>query len=96
MRVLHVISTLAKTSGGPTEVLYNLASYQRRAGLEVTVCTTNRGNPTSCTLDIDEIRSNLDAEIGLQCFTADFVPMLIAKGMRKWLRNKRMQNLRRG
>ena len=43
MRVLHVISSLDPKAGGPTAALLGLASAQVRAGLEVGVLATVRG-----------------------------------------------------
>lgn len=91
MKVLHIISTLAPTSGGTTNVVVNLANYQARAGLDVTVCTTDRGNPTSTVIDRAIVGTGLDAEVDLKVFPVEWGPLLYSRSMRRWLSN----NIRR-
>lgn len=87
MKVLHVISTLAPTSGGTTNVVVNLANYQARAGLDVTVCTTDRGNPTSTVIERAIVGTGLDAEVDLKVFSVEWGPLLYSRSMRRWLSN---------
>jgi len=85
MKVLHVISTLAPSSGGPTAALYGMANHQCRAGHDVTICTTNRGNPTSRVLNDIEIRAGLDKGVSLHSFETALVSILISRDLRNWL-----------
>lgn len=54
MRVLHVIPLLAAAHGGPTAALMGLTRAQRRAGLDVRVLSTFRGQDSS--READELR----------------------------------------
>jgi len=85
VKVLHVINSLDSSFGGPTTVLYGMANHQCRTGHDVTVCTTNRGNPTSRVLDDIEIRAGLDKGVSLHSFETDLVSILISRDLRNWL-----------
>lgn len=88
MRILHVISTLAPTSGGPTQVLKHLAIAQTRAGHEVTVCTTDRSHPAGETLEADYFGSFYPDSVALEVFPVTFAPLLISPMLGRWLRDE--------
>lgn len=46
MRVVHVIPSVARSDGGPAEVLRGIVPDLQRAGCEVRLVTTSKGNPT--------------------------------------------------
>ena len=85
MRVLHVVSTLAPTSGGPTEVLKQLPVVQARAGHRVTVCTTDRGNPPREKLSATYFNGLFPSDVALQVFPVDFSPLMVSVNMARWL-----------
>ncbi len=86
MRVLHVVSTLAPTSGGPTEVLKQLPVAQTLAGHRVTVCTTNRGNPPHEKLPAAYFNTLYPDDVALQVFSVGFTPLMFSVGLARWLR----------
>jgi len=86
MKILHVVSTLAKTSGGPTNVVYNLANYQARAGHEISICVSDRGNPTSTVIEADVLRSAFEPGVDFHAFPTEMPTLLVSFGMRRWLR----------
>lgn len=86
MRVLHVISTLAPSSGGPTLVLHDLASAQIQIGHEVAVVTTNRGNPVREALPDNFFRSFFPPEVELFVFPTLSASLLFSPEMGGWLR----------
>ncbi len=84
MKILHVISNLSPRSGGPTAALRALARYQVKAGLDITVCTTNSDGPAGGKINI-ELESTL-LDNGVKYLYFPFVsPILLASSMRKWL-----------
>lgn len=88
MRILHVISTLAPSSGGTTEVVKGLATAQAEAGHEITVCTTNSsGTHTEKTLSNSYIESLFPASVSLRIFPVLISPMLYSPAMGRWIRN---------
>ena len=56
MRVLHVIQAMSKKFGGPQTVLYDLAKYQVKNGLDVEIATTNVDTPSGGILDVSTNR----------------------------------------
>lgn len=89
MKILHAISNMDPVSGGPIRVLADLTRYQVLAGHQVTVCTSDRGNPTSKILGAGVIAPLLSG-VDLRCFAVDFAPMLVSRTMGRWIR----QNIR--
>lgn len=86
MSVLHIVSTLAPDSGGPTEVLIGLAREQSRRGLSVTVATTDRGNPVRRRLQREHFEGLYDRSVRLMVFPVRFSPMLWSPELGAWLR----------
>lgn len=86
MRILHAISTIAPSSGGPTNLLRELALAQFRYGHEVTVATTNRGNPVREVLPDSYLESFFPAEVTLRAFPTAYSPLLFSPRMGAWLR----------
>lgn len=86
MRILHVIPTLASSSGGTTFVLRDLSTAQARRGHEVTVCTTDRDNPERNILSGDYFRNFFSAEVILKVFRAVPEGALVSTSMARWLR----------
>jgi len=86
MRVLHVISTMAPSSGGTTTVVESLLAAQAHGGLEVTLCTTDRDNPPSKRLDATSVRDRLAPMIATHVFPAEMPSLLISRALRAWLR----------
>ena len=86
MRVLHVVSTLAPASGGPTRVVRDLAIAQGDAGHAVTVCTTNRGNPVGEVLSDEYFAAVCGGDVDLEVFSVDFAPLLYSRGLVRWFR----------
>lgn len=86
MRILHVVSTLAPASGGPTSVIRDLATAQANAGHAVTVCTTDRGNPVREKLPHEYFGRLYPAGVNLQVFPVQYAPLLFSSGMEQWLR----------
>ncbi len=87
LRILHVISTVAKASGGPTRVLSELVDAQKERGLCVSVCTSDRGNPASTHLSADEIAGVFSVGTEIHSFPVLFSPLLYSPTMAKWLRS---------
>lgn len=85
MRILHVISTLAPTSGGPTGVLAALTLAQAMTGLQVAVCCTDRGNPSKERLDPSRLRALLAPRVDLLAFATESPALLLSSSMRRWL-----------
>lgn len=88
MRILHVISTVAPSSGGPTRVLVDLVTAQAAAGHRITVCTTNRGNPVHEQLAPGYIQHLLDPCTELKVFPVIFTPLLVAPRLAKWIKDQ--------
>ncbi len=88
MRILHVISTVAPSSGGTTSVIASLTAEQVKAGHSVTICTTNRGNPTSEQLDDETIRNNFSSEVTFCVFPSGLHQILYSRSMALWLRKQ--------
>lgn len=86
MQILHVVSTLAPSSGGPTQVLKGLATAQAEMGHEVTVCTTDRGNPTREKLPSCHFQSLYPDQVTLNVFPVAYSPLLFAPILARWLR----------
>jgi len=86
VRILHVISTLAPASGGPTHVLRGLASAQADAGHEVTLCTTDRDNPVRHKLPTSYFETFCSDQVILKVFRVIYGPLLLSPGMAQWLR----------
>lgn len=86
MKILHVISTLAPTSGGPTAVVLSLASAQAECGNAVSICTTDRGNPSREILLVDDVRRLLPSDVSLHIFPVNLTSILYSGSMKTWLR----------
>lgn len=85
MRILHVISTLALSSGGPTRVICELSKKQVQLGLSVAICSTDRANPVSQKINVNRMRSMLGDAVNLHLFHAELPALLYSTGMRRWL-----------
>lgn len=85
MRILHVISTLAPSSGGPTFVVRDLAAAQIGQGHQVTICTTDRGNPVRERLPDTYFRTMVPAGVQVEKFPVVFAPLLLSPAMGRWL-----------
>ena len=85
MRILHVIPTLAPSSGGPTNVLRDLAAAQISRGHRVTVCTTDRGNPVHERLPETYFRSMAPSGVQIEAFPVIFAPLLLSTAAARWL-----------
>lgn len=85
MRILHIVSTLAPASGGPTTVIRDLATGQASAGHTVAVCTTDRGNPVRERLAREYFERFSSADVNLQVFPVQYAPLLFSSGMAQWL-----------
>lgn len=86
MRILHTISTLAPSSGGPTEVLKHLVWAQAAAGHVVTVCTTDRGNPVHERLTDSYFESVGGKSVTLKVFPVLYAPLLFSPALASWSR----------
>lgn len=86
MRILHVISTLAPSSGGPTRVLKDLVSAQALVGHLVTIATTDRGNPVQEKLPQEYFTDLHSRDIDLQIFPVAYAPLLFSPQLGSWLR----------
>ena len=86
MRILHVVSTLAPSSGGPTQVVRDLSAAQHQAGHAVTVCTTNRGNPVHVVLADEYFDTLSGTGVEVKAFGVDISPLLYSRGLVRWLR----------
>ncbi|MBK5940036.1 glycosyltransferase [Halochromatium roseum] len=85
MNILHVITTLAPRYGGPTTVLKALAQQQARAGLKVTICTTNADHPRG----VLDVQPNVPIEeegVTTWYFSVDFQPLVVSHTLRRWAR----------
>lgn len=85
MRILHVIPTLAPSSGGPTYVLRDLTAAQVDRGHEVTICTTDRGNPVQERLPASHFRSMAPTGVQIRTFPVVFAPLLLSTAAGRWL-----------
>lgn len=90
MRIVHVVSTLAPASGGPTSVIRDLATAQARVGHAVTVCTTDRGNPAREKLTPEYFGRLFPPGVNLHVFPVQCAPLLYSTGMARWLRGELM------
>lgn len=86
MRILHVISSMAPSSGGPTSVVASLLVAQAHSGLNVAVCTTNHDNPTSKRLEATFLHSILPPAVAVHPFPAEVTSLLISRALRAWLK----------
>ncbi len=77
-------------SGGPTRVLADLVRYQHDVGYALTICTTDRGNPTSRRINKSAFAPLLNAA-ELYCFPTEVPTLLVSGKMGAWLR----KNIRR-
>jgi len=84
MRILHVISNLSPRSGGPTTVVGALSKYQYRAGLRVTVCTTDWGVPLQASKSAEGYIEVTEDSVPIKYFSYSS-PLLISLRMAKWL-----------
>lgn len=85
MRILHVISTLAPASGGPTFVVRDLAATQIDRGHQVTICTTDRGNPVRERLPDAYFSTMAPTGVQIEKFPVVFAPLLLSPAMGRWL-----------
>lgn len=85
MRILHVISSLAPASGGPTQVLKDLVASQVGVGHEVTVCTTDRANPVQESLPGEHFDRFFPVDVNLRVFPVLYAPLLFSSDMARWL-----------
>lgn len=85
MRILHVISTLAPTSGGPTIVLGELARAQGAAGHNVVICTTDRSNPTTERLPCQYFECFDCDGVSLKVFPVLSSTLIFSLSMARWL-----------
>ncbi|WP_422126843.1 glycosyltransferase [Thioalkalivibrio sulfidiphilus] len=87
LRILHVISTLSPASGGPTQVLRELARAQASAGHRVSICTTDRDNPVQKRLPDSYFQEILSEHVELKAFRVEYAPLLVSLSMAQWLRH---------
>lgn len=87
MRILHVASTVAPASGGPTQVLRSLAIAQADVGHKVAICTTDRGNPVQEKLPSDHFETFCPKQISLNVFPVVYGPLLLSIALGRWLRD---------
>jgi glycosyltransferase involved in cell wall biosynthesis len=85
LRLLHVISTLAPSAGGPTRVLQDLAKAQVAAGHSVAICTTDRDYPVDRRLPIGYFTSAFPSPIQIHSFSVQYEPLLLSLPMARWL-----------
>ncbi len=85
MNILHVISTLSPRYGGPTTVLKALAKEQARAGLNVTICTTNADHPRGV-LDVSVNVPVVENGVTTWFFSVDFHPLVVSRALWSWAR----------
>ncbi len=83
MNILHVISTLAPRYGGPTTVLKALAKQQARAGLHVTICTSNADYPKGV-LDVQTNVPVREDGVTTWYFPVDFHSLVISRTLYRW------------
>lgn len=88
LRILHVVSTLAPSAGGPTRVLQDLAKAQVAAGHSVVISTTDRDYPTGRCLPIDYFAKAFPSPIQIYSFSVQYEPLLVSLGMARWLRKE--------
>ena len=88
LRILHVISTLAPASGGPTQVLRELTGAQVSVGHSVVICTTDRGNPVRERLPDSWFRETFSERVEVKAFNVEYAPLLVSLEMGGWLRGK--------
>lgn len=91
LKILHVIPTLAPTSGGPTQVLLDLLKSTATSGCRVAVCTTDRGNPTTERLPESYFITLFSGAIDSHIFPVTLYLPLFSPLMRVWLK----QNIQR-
>lgn len=80
MRVLHIVTSLAGSSGGPAQAVLQLCRELRNHGVEATIATTR--------LDAD---MNLPDTVPIRCFSRRFPSLLppefgFSPGFKNWLR----------
>jgi len=85
MKVLHVITALPPRSGGPTTVLKALTKQQAKAGLEVTICTTNVDHARAI-LDVPPNAPIREDGVTSWYFSVDFRPLVVSRALWRWAR----------
>ena len=86
LKILHVISTIAPSAGGPTRVLQDLAQAQVAVGHSVTICTTDQDYPADRCLPRDYFATAFPAPVEVHYFGVQYKPLLLSLGMARWLR----------
>lgn len=86
MRILHVASNLAPSSGGITAVVKGLSTKQAQLGHSVAICTTTSDYPPRGTLAPGAIKLGLDNDVKLHLFHVQFAPMYYSRPMVAWLK----------
>jgi glycosyltransferase involved in cell wall biosynthesis len=85
MKILHVVSTIAKNSGGPTRVLVDMTRAQIKIGYDVTVIASDRDNPATQLVDREAIKSLFEDNVEMFLFPVNFHQLLISSSMLRWL-----------
>ena len=85
MKVLHVISNVSPSAGGPPEVLRGMTKAQASSGLTVHICTTNRCPFSHTSMPLRDIRSYFDSNVKVHIFPAQFDSILFSFRMAFWL-----------
>ena len=80
MKILHVTSTLSPRFGGPTVVINEMARYEAKAGLDVTVISTNADYPEGL-LDVPTDMPLYIEGVRYEFFPVQFRPLLVSLPM---------------
>lgn len=86
MRILHVISTMAPSSGGPSQVLKELLNSQEASGHQVCLATTDRNNPVRKRLSQEFFSQICSKTINVHAFPVEYLPILFSAELAHWLR----------
>ena len=85
MKVLHVISNVSPSAGGPPQVLRGMTKAQALSGMSVHICTTNRCPFSHTSMPLRAIRSYFDSNVKVHIFPAQFDSILFSFRMAFWL-----------
>ena len=85
MKILHVISNVSPSAGGPPQVLRGMTKAQALSGLSVHICTTNRCPFSHTSMPLRDIRSYFDSNVKVHIFPAQFDSILFSFRMAFWL-----------
>ena len=85
MKVLHVISNVSPSAGGPPQVLRGMTKAQALSGLSVHICTTNRCPFSHTSFPLSAIRSYFDSNVKVHIFPAQLDSILFSFRLFFWL-----------